>query len=73
MVLSLGMLVYFWKNPLDLPCTSFSRHESKPPAELGRPDPTTEAVDAVLDKVSREGIQSLTKKERAILEKAAKK
>ncbi|MGD0349518.1 MAG: DUF6576 domain-containing protein [Verrucomicrobiota bacterium] len=32
-----------------------------------------EEVDAVLEKVSREGIQNLTKKEREILEKALKK
>jgi hypothetical protein len=30
-------------------------------------------VDAVLEKVSREGSQNLTKKERKILEKASKK
>jgi len=73
MVLSLGMLVYFWKNPLDLPFTSFSTHESKPPGKPRQPGPTPAEVDAVLDKVSREGIQSLTKKEQAILEKAAQK
>jgi hypothetical protein len=73
MVLSLGMLVYFWKNPLDLPFTSFSTHESKPPAEPGKTGPTTEEVDAVQDKVSRMGIQNLTKKEQAILENASKK
>lgn len=73
MVLSLSMLVYFWKNPLDLPFASFSTHDSKPPGKLRQPGPTPAVVDALLDKVSREGVQSLTKKEQAILEKASKK
>jgi membrane associated rhomboid family serine protease len=73
MVLSLGMLVYFWKNPLDVLFTSFSTHESKLPGKPRQPGPISTEVDAVLDKVSREGIQSLTKKEQAILEKASKK
>jgi membrane associated rhomboid family serine protease len=73
MVLSLGMFVYYWKNPLDLPFTSFSVPESKPKSEPRQPGPTPAEVDAVLDKVTRTGIQSLTKKERTILEKASKK
>jgi membrane associated rhomboid family serine protease len=72
-VLTLGMFVYFWKNPLNLPLANWLRHESAPREKLHRPGPTAEEVDAVLDKVSREGVQSLTKKEREILEKASKK
>jgi hypothetical protein len=67
------MFVYYWKNPLDLPFTSFSVPESKPKSEPRQPGPTPAEVDAVLDKVTRTGIQSLTKKERTILEKASKK
>jgi hypothetical protein len=47
--------------------------ESKPKSEPRQPGPTPAEVDAVLDKVTRTGIQSLTKKERTILEKASKK
>ena len=72
-VLTLGMFVYFWKNPLNLPLANWLRHESAPREKLRKPSATAKEVDAVLDKVSREGIQSLTKKEREILEKASKK
>lgn len=70
-VLTLGMFVYFWKNPLNLPPANWLGRESGPrerPRKLG---PSADEVDAVLEKVSREGIQNLTKKEREILEKAS--
>jgi len=71
--LTLGMFVYCWKNPLNLPLANWFGHKSAPREKLRKPGPTAEEVDAVLEKVSREGIQSLTKKERETLEKASKK
>jgi membrane associated rhomboid family serine protease len=72
-VLTLGMFVYFWKNPLNLPLANRFGRESAPREKLRKSGPNAEKVDAVLEKVSREGIQSLTKRERDILEKASRK
>ena len=72
-VLTLGMFVYFWKNPLNLPPADWFGRSSAPRDKPRKPGPTTVEVDAVLEKVSREGIQSLTKGEREILEKASRK
>lgn len=72
-LLTLGMFIYFWKNPLDLPPANRYGRTSVPREKLRQPGPTAEDVDAVLEKVSREGIQSLSKKEREILEKASRK
>jgi membrane associated rhomboid family serine protease len=72
-VLTLGMFVYFWKNPLNLPLANRFGRTSMPREKPRNHNPNAEEVDAVLEKVSREGIQSLTKKERVILEKASRK
>jgi membrane associated rhomboid family serine protease len=72
MVLTLVMFVYFWKNPLNLPLANRVGRESAPRKKPGQPGPTAAEVDAALEKVSRAGIQSLTKKEREILEKASR-
>jgi membrane associated rhomboid family serine protease len=70
------MFLYLWKNPLLLPLKHFlpeRRSTRKPPASKRPSGPTEAEVDAVLEKVSRSGIQSLSAKERKILETAAKK
>lgn len=73
MILSVGMFVCFWKNPLNLPVSTFLKPEWKSRTNRSASGPSAEDVDALLDKVSREGIHSLTAKERRVLEKAAKK
>jgi hypothetical protein len=73
MAMSVIMFVYFWKNPLNLPPSSFFGAQSGPATRIRKTGPTAEQVDAILEKVSREGVQSLTKKEREILEKASKR
>jgi len=73
MAMSILMFVYLWQNPLNLPPGAFFRSWSGPSARTPKTVPTTGLVDAILEKVSREGIQSLTKKERKILDQAAKK
>jgi membrane associated rhomboid family serine protease len=73
MAMSVIMFVYLWKNPLNLPPGAFFRGWSGPAARTRKAGPTAGQVDAILEKVSREGIQSLTKKEREILDQAAKK
>ena len=73
LVLTLGMFVYFWKNPLNFPMANWPGKKSARREKFRKSGPTEDEVDAVLEKVSREGIQSLTKRERKILEKASKK
>lgn len=69
------MFLYLWKNPLMLPLKHFLPERRSPP----KPQPhhpsgrAEDEVNAVLEKVSRRGIQSLSAKERQILERAAKK
>ena len=71
--LTLGMFVYLWKNPLNLPLSNRFRPPSAPRKKARRLGPSAGEVDAVLEKVSRAGVQSLTKRERDILEKASQK
>jgi membrane associated rhomboid family serine protease len=47
-----------------------SRPVRQPPRAVSREDFIREQVDPILDKISREGMQSLTKRERKILESA---
>lgn len=75
-ILALGglMFLYLWKNPLLLPLNHFLPESSKDkPKPAPRSHPDAADVDAVLDKVSKQGIQSLSKKERELLEAASKK
>jgi membrane associated rhomboid family serine protease len=72
--LSSLMFLYLWKNPLMLPLKHFlpeRRSRPKPPARTA--GPAEDEVNAVLDKVARQGINSLSAKERKILEQAAKR
>jgi membrane associated rhomboid family serine protease len=76
-ILLLGglLFLYLWKNPLMLPLKQFLpelRAQPKPSPRRSS-GPTDDEVNAVLEKVSRSGIQSLSAKERQVLERAAKK
>lgn len=73
MGLTLIMLIYFWQNPLNLPLRVFLEGWGRRWTQIRKPSSTPAEVDAILEKVSREGIQSLTKKERQILENASKR
>lgn len=76
-ILSLSslMFLYLWKNPLMLPLKHFlAERRSRPkPTSKRTSRPTEDEVNAVLEKVSRSGIQSLNAKERKVLDAAAKK
>ena len=65
------LLIYLWLNPLSLPVPSFFdrpfRVKSGRPA-LPRHKQETLDVDAILDKISRSGADSLTTDEKAVLE-----
>jgi membrane associated rhomboid family serine protease len=69
------MVLYLWKNPLMLPLKIvFSEWRGRSGARPRRPlRPKEDEVNVVLEKVSRSGIQSLSAKERRILERAARK
>ena len=74
--LAVGLLVYLVKNPLFLPLSSFrpgwppSRVQSGKAARS--PDPELE-LDAILEKISKSGLQSLSRKEKVRLNSASEK
>ena len=75
-VISITLFAYLIKNPLFLPLSSFvpdwARRKNNP-----RETPTHRlealSVDAVLDKISREGMDSLASEERQLLEQVSAK
>jgi len=75
-ILILGGLafVYLWKNPLMLPLKPFAPDSALKPPKIvkPRPRPSEDEVNAILEKVSRRGLQSLTSKEREIIERASR-
>ena len=75
-ILSVLLFVYLARNPLILPLSALFRHRPQRKAK-GDPLPAyrreSAAVDAVLEKISREGIGNLTSEEKALLNSAAKK
>lgn len=73
MGLTLVMFVYFWKNPMHLPLSSFMGVRSIQPPPKPKSPPTAGEVDAILEKVSARGLDALSEKERRILKDASKK
>jgi len=75
MTLTVAMFVYFWKNPMFLPLSSFfgsdDASDSEPQKRVAGQRPTDAEVDAVLDKIAREGLQSLSPEEQEILKAAS--
>jgi membrane associated rhomboid family serine protease len=76
--LSIGMLSLLIIHPLHLPGNSFElpylqRSKPKPPPPPPRSEPTSDEVNRILDKISKSGMQSLTKSEHDTLQKASKK
>jgi|HubBroStandDraft_1064217.scaffolds.fasta_scaffold79632_2 membrane associated rhomboid family serine protease len=75
MLLSVGMFVYLLKNPPFLPLDSFS--DTRPVPRRAKPPPQRAAepvdINAILDKISKSGMQSLTEAEHRALLKASQK
>jgi len=75
--LSLLLFVYLVKNPLFLPLSSFVPDWSPFRWKSGPPPPKHKResvdLDAVLDKISKSGMDSLNAEERAVLNSAAEK
>jgi membrane associated rhomboid family serine protease len=75
MLLSLGMFLYLLKNPMTLPLSSFATERPRrrrPKPQSGREAPAVD-INAILDKISKSGMQSLTRAEHEALLKASKK
>jgi len=67
------MFIYFWRNPMHLPFSSFFGERSSEPVPKQTQPPTAAEIDAILEKVSAKGIDSLSQKERRILKEASKR
>lgn len=70
------LLIYFWYNPLFLPVASFFGRGRRPksrPAKLPQYREEARRLDAILEKLSRNGAASLTAEERTVLEEASAK
>ncbi len=72
-----ALLAYLWLNPMFLPLSSFARTRSRrrrrERAELPTYWQEQKKLDALLDKVSRDGIHSLTDGEREFLQQVSGK
>lgn len=68
------LMVYRIRNPLFLPLSGFRLHkpgcERKPTKPLAKPGQAVE-LDAILEKISRDGMESLSREEKARLNAAA--
>ncbi|MDB6065859.1 MAG: Rhomboid family protein [Pedosphaera sp.] len=77
MTISVALLIYLIRNPMFLPLNSYigsSRQQRQPaPAPALSREEEEERVNAVLEKVSVSGIQSLTKAEHGMLLEASRK
>jgi membrane associated rhomboid family serine protease len=72
---AVALFFYFIKNPMMLPTWSFALPGRKKKA-APQPSPhkrEARDVDAVLEKISREGMESLTEEERTMLQRTSKK
>lgn len=69
---ALLLLGYLWFNPLFLPLLSYRRHARRQ-ASLPAYKRENLEVDALLEKISRQGIDSLSPEERAVLEDVSRK
>ena len=73
--LSVLLFLYLVKNPLFLPLSRLRPSAPRPKANAGRPPPRDEALDldAILEKISRSGMDSLSREEKALLNSASEK
>lgn len=72
---SAALFVYFLRNPMLLPLSSFTPgggRRKKAQTAPQKPDEAVE-VDAILEKISRDGFDSLTAEEKALLDRVSAK
>jgi membrane associated rhomboid family serine protease len=77
LVASIALLIYLWMNPLFLPVSVFSgglpwRKRGKT-NEMPKHKRESLQMDAVLEKISKSGMQSLTPEEKAVLDQVSGK
>ncbi len=74
---SIALFIYFLKNPMFLPLGSFAGSWRLPKRKKARTTPPkrseTLEVDAILEKISRDGFDSLTHEEKALLDRVSAK
>lgn len=72
---SMALFIYFLKNPMMLPLSSFTVKWPGRQTRRAAPQKRMESrdVDAILDKISRDGVGSLTPEERALLDRVSAK
>jgi membrane associated rhomboid family serine protease len=74
LILSLALLIYLWKNPMFLPTRTFLPRLRRGSKRSNPPKPTPKVdVDAILEKISRDGYASLTETEKAQLREVSGK
>lgn len=74
--ISAALFIYFLKNPMLLPLSIFSpawRRQKKISRKAAPPRNETLEVDAILDKISRDGFESLTTEEKSLLGRVSAK
>jgi membrane associated rhomboid family serine protease len=72
--ISAALFIYFIKNPMFLPLSSFTSIWRRQKKRTGaKPRNETLEVDAALDKISREGFESLSAEEKALLGRVSAK
>jgi membrane associated rhomboid family serine protease len=73
--LSIALFIYFLKNPMLLPLSSFAIKWNRPKASRKTRQSRSETLelDVVLDKISRDGFDSLTREEKALLGRVSAK
>lgn len=77
LLVSAGLFVYLWRNPVMTPMRSFTRpikiRFRKPRQTLPKHRRDALQVDAILEKISEKGMESLSDEERAFLEETSGK
>ncbi|HLP77421.1 MAG TPA: rhomboid family intramembrane serine protease, partial [Candidatus Paceibacterota bacterium] len=72
MVLSVAMLIHFWKNSMNLPLSAFFGEVfGKSRINKAKSQARQEEIDRILDKVNRLGLMSLSEAEKKILRQAS--
>ncbi len=67
LVMSIGLFIYLFKNPMFLPLSSFRGPLTSSKEKQTSSRETTKEVDRILEKISSKGLHSLTEDERRLL------
>ena len=76
LIASIALLIYLWMNPLFLPVSVFSgvpRFKRVKATRSPKRKPEPAQIDSLLDKISKNGLDSLTSEEKALLNEVSGK